>query len=259
MSRARWASSELGPPLAGVAALVVVWAVVAATTSSPSLPSPLEVWRAFSHGVSDGTIPEAAAKTLIRLAFSFVVSIAIGTALGIGLALNEFARRSIRPLVVAMQIAPSIAMLPLAIVWFGFTERAVVFVAIAGAFPSVTLATIAAFRQVPPLLVRAGRTLGATGWELYRSVIFPAALPGYVSGLQQAWGYAWKALLAGELITSTARATGLGQVLARSGEDVPALLAALAVVVMIGVAVDYLVFGQLDRRVRNRRGLLLES
>jgi NitT/TauT family transport system permease protein len=80
-----------------------------------------------------------------------------------------------------------------------------------------------------------------------------------VSGLQQAWGYAWKALLAGELITGTARATGLGQILIRSGENVPALLAALAVVVVIGVAVDYLVFGQLDRRVRNRRGLLLEG
>jgi NitT/TauT family transport system permease protein len=242
-----------------VAALLVVWAAVAAATSSPSLPSPLDVWRAFRRGVSDGTIPEAALKTMIRLAFSFAISIAIGTALGVGLALNEFARRSIRPLVVAMQIAPSIALLPLAIVWFGFTERAVVFVAIAGAFPSVTLATIAAFRQVPPLLIRAGRTLGASGWELYRSVIFPAALPGYLSGLQQAWGYAWKALLAGELITSTARATGLGQILIRSGENVPAVLAALAVVVVIGVAVDYLVFGQLDRRVRSRRGLLAEG
>jgi NitT/TauT family transport system permease protein len=259
MSRARWATRELGPPLVGVAALIVVWAALAAATSSPSLPSPLEVWRAFRNGMSDGTIPEAAAKTLIRLAFSFAVSIVVGTALGAGLALNEFARRSVRPLVVALQIVPSIAMLPIAIVWFGFTERAVVFVAIAGAFPSVTLATISSFRQVPPLLVRAGRTLGATGWELYRSVIFPAALPGYVSGLQQAWGFAWKALLAGELITSTARATGLGQVLARSGENVPALLAALAVVLVIGVAVDYLIFGQLDRRVRSRRGLLLES
>ena len=80
-----------------------------------------------------------------------------------------------------------------------------------------------------------------------------------MSGLQQAWGFAWKALLAGELIVGTARATGLGQVLARSGNDVPVLLAALAVVVAIGVAVDYLVFGQLDRRIRGRRGLLIDE
>ncbi|MBI3647464.1 MAG: ABC transporter permease [Actinobacteria bacterium] len=259
MSRARWATRELGPPLAGVAGLIVVWAVVAALTTSRALPSPLDVWNALRHGVADGTISRAAGKTLIRLAFSFGVSILVGTALGAGLALNEFARRSIRPLVVALQIAPSIALLPLAIVWFGFTERSVVFVAIAGAFPSVTLATVASFRQVPPLLIRAGRTLGAHGWDLYRSVIFPAALPGYMGGLQQAWGFAWKALLAGELIVGTARATGLGQILARSQQDVPALLAALAVVVVIGVAVDYLVFGQLDRKIRGRRGLLLET
>jgi NitT/TauT family transport system permease protein len=257
--RARWAARELGPPLAGVAGLIAVWWLVSALTSPSTLPSPLAVWNAFRHGVADGTIPEAAGRTLIRLAFSFVVAILIGTALGAGLALSGFGRRSVRPLVVALQITPSIAMLPLAIHWFGFTERAVVFVAIVGAFPSVTLGTVASVRQVPPLLVRAGRTLGARGWELYRSVVFPAALPGYMGGLQQAWGFAWKALLAGELIVGTARATGLGQVLARSGNDVPVLLAALAVVVGIGVAVDYLVFGQLDRRIRGRRGLLIDE
>jgi NitT/TauT family transport system permease protein len=157
---------------------------------------------------------------------------------------------------VALQIAPSIAWLPLAVVWFGATERAVVFVTIVGAFPSVTLATIAAFRQVPPLLTRAGRTLGAEGWDLYRLVIFPAALPGFVAGLQQAWGFAWKALMAAEILLTAARATGLGHLLAQTQQDVPALLATLAVIVVIGVAVDYLVFTLLDRRVRGRRGLL---
>ena len=146
MSRARWVAKELGPPLAGVAGLIVVWALVAAATSSTAIPSPAEVWNAFVAGMRDGTIPEAAVKTLIRLAFSFAVSIVIGTAIGIGLALNEFARRSIRPLVVALQITPFIAWLPLAVVWFGATERAVVFVTIVGAFPSMTLATMSAMR-----------------------------------------------------------------------------------------------------------------
>jgi len=242
-----------------VVGLLAVWWLASAFTSTSTLPSPPRVWTAFRHGVADGTIPRAALRTLLRLAFSFAVSLVVGTALGAALAVNEFARRSVRPLVVALQIAPAIALLPLAIVWFGFTERAVVFVAIAGALPSVTLATVASVRQVPPLLVRAGRTLGARGWELYRSVVFPAALPGYMGGLQQAWGFAWKALLAGELIVGTARATGLGQILARSRNDVPALLAALAVVVVIGVAVEYLVFGRLDRRIRRRRGLLVDE
>jgi NitT/TauT family transport system permease protein len=250
---------ELGPPLAGIAGLLVVWAIVSAFVGQDVLPSPADVWAAFRRGIADGTIPEAAAKTLIRLAFSFATAIVIGTLLGFGLAMNEFARRSIRPLVVALQIAPSIAWLPLAVIWFGATERAVVFVTIVGAFPSVTLGTIAAFRQVPPLLKRAGRTLGAEGWELYRSVIFPAALPGYVAGLQQAWGFAWKALMAAELLLSAVRATGLGHLLARTPQDVPALLAALGVIVLIGVAVDYLVFTLVDRRIRGKRGLLIQA
>jgi len=235
-----------------------VWAVVAAFVDSSSLPSPLEVWRAFLDGIGDGTLPEAAAKTLLRLAFSFAVAIGVGTLLGTAMALHEFTRRSIRPLIVALQIAPPIAWLPLAVIWFGLSERAVVFVAFVGAFPSVTLGTLAAFRQVPPLLPRAGMTLGATGWALYRSVIFPAALPGYVAGLQQAWGFAWKSLMAGELIVTGVRATGLGHLLAENQRDVPSLLAAVAVIVIIGTAVDYLVFNQLDRRIRSRRGLLAQ-
>src|SRR4029079_184163 len=195
------------------------------------------------------TIPEAAIKTLIRLTFSFVVAVVFGVALGLALAFNEFARRAIRPLVVALQITPFVAWVPLAVIWFGVTERAVVFVAIVGSFPAMTLATLQAIRQVPPLYERAGRTLGANGWRLYRKVIFPAALPGVMGGLQQAWGFAWKALMAGELVVTAASATGLGHLLGRPGTDVPTLLAALAVILVIGVAVDYILFGQLDRRI----------
>ncbi|MEO8477882.1 MAG: ABC transporter permease subunit [Actinomycetota bacterium] len=256
MSRARWIAREFGPPLAGIVGSILAWAIVASLTSSSAIPSPLAVWDRFVAGMRDGSIPDAAAKTMIRLAFSFASAIVIGTGIGIGLALNEFARRSIRPLIVALQITPFIAWLPIAVVWFGATERAVVFVTIVGAFPSMTLATMAAMRQVPPLYRRAGRTLGAEGWTLYRRVIFPAALPGFMIGLQQAWGFAWKALTAAELLVAAAGAAGLGHLLAEAQNDVAALLAALAVIVAIGVSVDYLVFGRLDRRIKRRRGLL---
>jgi NitT/TauT family transport system permease protein len=259
VSRARWAARGLAAPLAGVAGLILVWAAVAAWTSTSAIPSPLEVWRALTNGISDRSIPRAAVKTLIRLAFSFAAAIVVGTAVGVGLALNDFARRSVRPLVVALQITPFVAWVPLAVVWFHASERAVVFVTVVGAFPSITLGTIGAFRTVPPLLKRAGRTLGADGWQLYRHVIFPAALPGYISGLQQAWGFAWKALMAGELIIAAVGSTGLGQLLARDQSDVALLLAVLAVIAVIGVAVDSLVFGGLDRRIRRRRGLLVED
>lgn len=250
---------ELAPPLAGIAGLIVAWWVAAALTNSSALPSPADVWTAFVHGMRNGTIPRAAAKTLIRLAFSFGLVIVIGTLIGVGLALNSFARRAIRPLVVALQITPFIAWVPLAVIWFGATERAVVFVTIVGAFPSMTLATMSSMRQVPPLLRRAGLTLGAEGWTLYRHVVFPAALPGFMAGLQQAWGFAWKALMAGELIVSAAGAVGLGRLLAQNQNDVASLLAILGVIVVIGVLVDYLIFNRLDRHIRRKRGLLAEG
>jgi sulfonate transport system permease protein len=250
---------ELWPPVAGVLGLLVVWAIVASATDTAAIPSPAVVWSAFLDGLRDGSIAEATWRTLVRLAFSFAVSVTVGVLLGLLLALNEFARRAIRPLVVALQITPFVAWVPLAVIWFGVTERAVVFVAIVGSFPAMTLATIQAIRQVPPLYRRAGRTLGASGWTLYREIVLPAAMPGVMAGLQQAWGFAWKALMAGELIVGAASATGLGHLLARQEADVAALLATLGVIVVIGVAAEYLLFGQLDRRIRRRRGLIVES
>jgi NitT/TauT family transport system permease protein len=253
----RWAG-ELGPPLLGVLGLLVVWGAIAAVADTSSFPGPAETWTALREGIADGTIVEATIKTLIRLAFSFVAALVIGTALGLLMAAFDFGRRSIRPLVVALQIIPFVAWVPLAIVWFGVSERAVVFVAIAGSFPAVALATLQGIRQVPPLYVRAGRTLGATGWELQRSIVFPAALPAYMVGVQQAWGFAWKALMAGELIVRTSGATGLGHLLDRS-PDVASILALVAVIAVIGVAVEYLIVGAVDRRIRARRGLLVEA
>jgi NitT/TauT family transport system permease protein len=254
----RWVR-ELGPPILGVVALVAGWGIVAAATTTPAIPSPADAWSALGAGIADGTIPEATLKSLIRLGFSFVVALATGTALGLVLASADVLRRSVRPLVVALQITPFVAWVPLAMIWFGVTERAVVFVAIAGSFPAVALATLQGIRQVPPLYIRAGRTLGATGWELQRSIVFPAALPAYMVGVQQAWGFAWKALMAGELIVPAVGASGLGHLLDRSQGDVASILAVVAVIAVIGVAVEYLIVGAIDRRIRARRGLLVPA
>jgi NitT/TauT family transport system permease protein len=157
-----------------------------------------------------------------------------------------------------LQALPSISWLPLAILWFGLSERAIVFVVVIGAVPAVALATASSVRLVPPLLVRAGRTLGARRWELYRSVILPAAVPGYVAGLQQAWALAWRALMAGELIATGAQGLGHLQETARQQFDTSSVIAVMVVIILIGMAVDF-GFGVVDRRVRSRRGLLITS
>lgn len=218
------------------------------------LPAPADVWsRLTENFFGDDGLFVAAQRSLLRLAFGMGAAVVIGTLLGIAMAASGVVQRSIGTMMTGLQALPSIAWLPLAAVWLGLTERAVLFVVVVGAFPAIAIATAASLRQAPPLLVRAGRTLGARGWTLYRRVVLPAAVPGYWLGLQQAWAIAWRALMAGELIIAGGR--GLGHMLGRATFDTSLTLAVMAVIVVIGVAVDYL-FAVVDRRIRRRRGLV---
>jgi NitT/TauT family transport system permease protein len=218
------------------------------------LPSPGDVWRTLTDNFfGDGGLLVAAQRSLLRLAFGLAAAVLIGTALGIAMAASQIVQRSVGTLMTGLQALPSIAWLPLAAVWLGLTERAVLFVVVIGAFPAIAIATAASLRLVPPILVRAGRTLGARGWTLYRGVVLPAAVPGYWAGLQQAWAIAWRALMAAELLIAGGR--GLGHLLGRATFDTSLILAVMAVIFVIGVAVDYL-FAVVDRRIRRRRGLV---
>lgn len=250
-------SDRIWPRVAAAAAVIGVWWLIAESgwVSSEDLPPPATAWTALWDRVEDGTIPVGAQKSLLRLAFGMGVAAVFGTAIGVLMASSKAFQRSVGSLVVGLQALPPIAWLPLAILWFGPTERAVVFVVIVGAFPAVAMATASSVRQVPPLLVRAGRTMGARGWELYRHVVVPASIPGYVEGLRQGWVFAWRSLMGAELIV--AGANGLGHALSDAGEafDAAAVLALMAVIFVIGLLVD-LGFSVLDRRVRARRGLL---
>lgn len=205
----------------------------------------------------DGLIA-VASRSVFRLIVGLTVAIVIGTPTGLAMAAWKLVQRSVGSLMVGLQALPSIAWLPLAILWFGLNERAVLFVVVIGAVPAVAIATAASVRLVPPNLVRAARTLGARGSVLYGNVILPAAVPGYIAGLQQAWAIAWRALLAAELVVQGAR--GLGHLISQSGAelDTPLVLAAMIVIMLVGIGVDFL-FTLVDRRVRRRRGLLITS
>jgi NitT/TauT family transport system permease protein len=235
------------------------WAVYEAGVFSPNdLPAPADVWNAFTTNLTgtDGLLP-AAEGSLLRLVFSLSVAVVLGTFIGFAMAASRVVQRSLGTLMSALQSLPSIAWFPLAILWFGFTERAVMFVVFVGGVPAVAIATATSVRQVPPMLVRAGRTMGASGWTLQRTVVLPAAVPGYWSGLQQAWAVAWRALLAAEIIRVGA-ARGLGHLLEASAQDTALIIAVMGVVVVIGLAVDTF-FAVVDRRIRRRRGLLIPA
>jgi NitT/TauT family transport system permease protein len=266
LSRARSIFSQAWPRIAAVGGLVLVWWAFSATgLYDPTiLPAPGEVWNALTEnwtqarGSTEG-LGTALMKSVIRLGFGMVVSVAVGTVIGLAMGSSTFIQRSVGSLISGLQALPSISWLPLAMLWFGLNERAVMFVVVIAGIPAVSIAAANAVRLVPPLLIRAGRTLGARGWRLYRSVVLPAAVPGYVAGLQSAWALAWRALMAGELIV-TAGAQGLGhfQEVARNQFRADLVIATMVVIIAIGMLVES-AFGVWDRRVRGRRGLLLQT
>jgi NitT/TauT family transport system permease protein len=253
--------------VATVAIVVVAWAIVAAAVSSDNLPSPAAVWSALTSNLTGrGGLLLAAWGSVLRLAIGLAFALVVGTLIGVAMAASPVVQRSVGTLVTGLQAIPPIAWLPVAVMWIGFTERAVISVVVIGAVPAIAITTAATLRQVPPALIRAGRTMGARGWQLYRGVVLPAAVPGYWVGLQQAWAIAWRAVIAAELIR-TGAARGLGHLLdaslVREGRttgvvDPAFVLAVLVVIVAIGLAVDYL-FAVVDRRIRRRRGLLVPA
>ena len=225
------------------------------------LPSPLAVLRSLLEGVRDGYGPLHMGSltwglllSLGRLALGYAISLVGGVILGLGLARSRLLDESVGTIVTGLQALPSICWMPLAILWFGLSEAAVLFVVVAGSLLSITVATEAGVRNVPPLYLRAAKTMGATGWTLYARVLLPAALPGIVTGMKLGWTFAWRSLMAAELIYV---AGGVGQLL-QVGEDtndMARVVAVMLLIVVIGLAIEALAFGRLERRIRARWGL----
>jgi NitT/TauT family transport system permease protein len=268
VSRWRAAASQIWPRVAIVLLVIALWAIVSSAgwvrIGSKNFPSPAAAWSALTSNLTgrDGLLV-GAERSLLRLVVALLAAIAVGTPIGLAMGAWRPVQRSLGTLIVGLQAIPPIAWLPLAIGWLGITERAVAFVVVIGAFPAVAIATAGAVRLVPTSLVRSARALGARGRTLYVNVVLPAAFPGYVVGLQQAWAIAWRALLAAELVVIGAH--GLGHLLARASEiapggqfDTPLILATMAVIMVVGVAVDALL-AFVDRWVRRKRGLLVRA
>lgn len=262
MSRARSWIEQIWPRVAVVGGVLLIWwALSASGTIDPLLlPTPLAVWRAFvDHLAGSEGLLVSAERSILRLAFGMAVGVILGTLIGLSMAASTLVQRTLGSVMTALLALPAIAWITVAVLWLNhMTERAIISVVVIAAVPAVAVGTAAAVRLVPPILVRAGRTLGARGGELYRNVILPAAVPGYISALRQAWVLSWRALIAGELVITGAR--GLGHLIGRASRqsETPLVLATIAVMVVIGMAVD-LLFSVLDRRIRVRRGLLAPS
>jgi NitT/TauT family transport system permease protein len=218
-------------------------------------PGPVAVAESIAAMLADGRMGTAVARSLSRLAQGFAMSAGLGVPLGIAMARNETLRTAFRPMVLGLQALPSICWLPLAILWFGLSESAILFVVVMGSLLAVAIATEDGVASVDPVLLRAAGTLGIRGPRFHAGVLLPAALPGILTGLKLGWSFAWRALMAGELLFV---AGGLGQLLQAGREvlDASQVMGVMATIVVIGVAVDKVLFRILELRVRRRWGLL---
>ncbi|HEV7450097.1 MAG TPA: ABC transporter permease [Pseudonocardiaceae bacterium] len=250
------------PPIVAVAAFVGLWQLAYSVELKPSyaLPSPLEVLQTFGQTVSDGRAWDAISISVSRGALGFLASLAVGTVLGLAMWKSRWLRAALGPFVSGLQSLPSVAWVPAAIIWFGLSDAAIYAVVLLGAVPSIANGLLAGFDQVPPLLDKVGRVLGLGTVGRIRHVLLPAALPGYLAGLKQGWAFSWRSLMAAELITySPALGIGLGQQL-NIGRELNAMdlvIASILLILVVGIAIELLVFAPVERRVLRARGLTI--
>ncbi len=218
-------------------------------------PSPRGVGEALQAGLGDGSVVTAVGISMRRIAIGYGVSVFLGVLLGLLLARSEFLESTVGSLVLSLQSLPSICWLPFAVLWFGLSEQAIIFVVLMGSLLSITINAESGFRNVPKLYLLAGRNLGASGLRLFGSVLLPASLPYLVSGLKQGWAFAWRSLISGEMIFVS---LGLGHLLmmGRDLNDMNQVVAAMGVIMLLGYLVDRIIFVNLERRIRTRWGLL---
>lgn len=246
-------AAQLSFALAGLAVLYAI--VASGLVARYLLPSPVDVALAAYDLFQSGLLWKSVGLSLYRMILGYSVSLVVGTLLGIFLARNWIVKATLGSLVLALQSLPSICWLPFALLWVGIDERAILAVVILGATFSIATATENAVRNVPPIYLKVGQVLGAQGFTFARDILFFAALPEWLGGMKLGWSFAWRSLMAAELIRQDALGVGRLLEIGRAFNDVPMMLASMAVIVGLGMAVDWGVFGILERQVRRVYGL----
>ncbi|GAA0695026.1 ABC transporter permease [Streptomyces malaysiensis subsp. malaysiensis] len=252
------------PPIVAVAVVLAVWKalVLAKVTPDYKLPDPGRVWDALHQLWVEGELLDIVWTSVSRGLFGFLIALAIATPLGLVVARVKFIRSGLGPILSGLQSLPSVAWVPPAVIWLGLNDQMMYTVILLGAVPSIANGLVAGIDQVPPLFLRAGRTLGARGLVSARHILLPAALPGYVAGLKQGWAFSWRSLMAAEIIAkSPDLGLGLGQYLEnqRNNSDMAGVLLGILMILVVGIAIELLIFAPIERRVLRSRGLLASA
>jgi NitT/TauT family transport system permease protein len=254
-ARSIWA--VIWPKLLAIGLVIGVWEIVHLTGWKKFvLPGPgtvfANLWAQMQHIV----LWQAIDITLRRALIGFALSVLIGAVVGALVSRIKPLRAATGSLITALQTMPSIAWFPFAIILFGATTNAIIFVIVLGSAPSVANGLITGVDYIPPLLLRAGKTMGLSRVALYRHLILPASLPSFVSGLKQAWAFAWRSLMAGELLVIILGQPSIGALLSADQDqsDMASAIAIMIVILVLGIVIDML-FSKADAVIRRRRGM----
>ena len=248
--------SLLAKKIGFYAMIIIVWQGLDSADIWPDniFPSPVDVVEDLAYGVSDGSLFFGIGTSMVRLMIGLAIAIAGGVVLGIFMARLEIVNQTIGSLVLGLQSIPSIAWVPLAILWFGLTDAGIIFVTAIGAIFAVTINTYTGVKNIDPNYIAAARNMGAKGSQLITAVLLPAAFPYMISGFKQGWAFAWRGVIGAELLFSF---LGLGFLLnvGRQLTDVSQVIAIMLVIMGIGVLVDGFVFKKIENKVMFRWGL----
>jgi NitT/TauT family transport system permease protein len=258
-------TQKILPPVLAIAVVIAVWQGLVSfkIVDDPSrLPSPGAVWDVVHQSWLEGTLLGYIWTSVSRGLLGFLFALAIGTPLGLVVARVKFVRAALGPILSGLQSLPSVAWVPPAVIWLGLNNQMMYAVILLGAVPSIANGLVSGVDQVSPLFLRAGRTMGATGLKGTWFITLPAALPGYVAGLKQGWAFSWRSLMAAEIIASFPDlGVGLGQLLenGRNASDMAMVFEAILLILVVGIAIDLLIFSPLERWVLRSRGLLVKG
>lgn len=241
--------------------LICIWEILIRTGlwTNVLMPAPSDVLSYYWESIKDGSLPTACYITLKRLVEGYLVGILLGVPFGLLNSRIQIFEDTIGVLALGMQALPSICWAPLALIWFGQTETAVFFIVVMGSMWSIALATDAGVRHVPPIYVRAARTMGSRGLHTWFYVIIPAALPFILTGMKQGWAFAWRSLMAAEIYVTILTGFGLGHLLhyARELHSMDAVFGIMIVIIAIGLLVEKILFSPLEKFLHERWGTAL--
>jgi NitT/TauT family transport system permease protein len=255
VARSTW--SWLWPKIAALAIVYVIWELVHLSGwKKLVLPGPGVTLSNLWAQAHTSLLWQAIGTTMERAALGYVIALVIGVVVGSLVSRIPPLRAAVGSLITGLQTMPSLVWLPFAIILFGITTQAILFVVVMAAAPSIANGLIAGVDYTPPLMVKAGTMMGLRRLSLHRHLFLPASLPTFVAGMKQAWAFAWHGLLAGELLVLIANRPSLGVLLSTDQDqsDMPSVVAIMIVILILGIGVDA-VFGVTNRAIRRRWGL----